>query len=157
MITYTLITNNLGSQAIKKNLADNSMSTFLLGVDDLFNSEYKEWLAAGNSPLPVDTSIITEAAISNAIQTMLDKQAQALRYDNIMSARSYAGYVNPFQAEALQLAKWSAACWVKAGEIELAVLNGATTPTIAEVLASLPEFKITINGSAASSTSGTAA
>ena len=79
--------------------------------------------------------------LSDAIQLLLDTTAQSFRYDNIMSARSYTGYTNPFQTEALKLADWSAACWNTAGEIEIAVLNGTRSiPTIEEVLAELPVF-----------------
>ena len=80
-------------------------------------------------------------AISKAIQKHLDKQAQALRYDNMMSARSYAGYTNPFQAEAQKLAEWCANCWAKAGEIEADVEAGnRPMPTVDEVLAELPVY-----------------
>jgi hypothetical protein len=79
--------------------------------------------------------------ISNEIQRLLDTTAQSMRYDSIMSARGYAGYVNPFQAEALRLAEWSSACWVKAGEIQDAVIAGQrATPTVAEALAEMPVF-----------------
>ena len=82
--------------------------------------------------------------ISIAIQKSLDAKAQELRYDNIMSARSYAGYVNPFQPEALALANWSADCWVKAGEIEAAVRAGSRSmPTVGEALSEMPVFSVT--------------
>lgn len=77
--------------------------------------------------------------INAAIQNLLDAKAQELRYDNIMSVRSYAGFVSPFQTEAQTIAVWAADCWVKAGEIEAAVLAGTRPmPTVAEVLAEMP-------------------
>lgn len=79
-------------------------------------------------------------SISNAISKKLDDLAVSLRYDSILSARSYAGYPNPFQAEALKLADYAAACWVKAGEIELSVINGAPLPTVEEALAQMPDY-----------------
>lgn len=76
--------------------------------------------------------------IESAIQSMLDSKAQELRYDNIMSARSYAGYPNPFQAEAQALAVWCANCWIKAGELEAI----GTPMTAEEVIAQMPVFGV---------------
>lgn len=80
-------------------------------------------------------------AISNAIQKMLDDKAKSLRYDSILSARSYAGYVNPFQAEALKLADWAANCWATAGSIEAQVNAGTMImPTVDQALAMMPAY-----------------
>lgn len=81
--------------------------------------------------------------ITKAIQAMLDARALSLRYDSIMSARSYAGFVNPFQQEALRLAEWAAACWVRAGEIQAEVDAGTRAePTVDEVLAELSKLYV---------------
>ena len=77
-----------------------------------------------------------KAEIEQAIQSMLDAKARELRYDNMMSARSYAGYVNPFQAEAQALAVWCAECWKKAGELEAS----GVVYTVDEVLAQMPVY-----------------
>lgn len=77
-----------------------------------------------------------KAEIEQAIQSMLDAKARELRYDSMMSARSYAGYVNPFQSEAQALAVWCAECWKKAGELEVA----GNVYTVAEVLAQMPVY-----------------
>jgi hypothetical protein len=83
-----------------------------------------------------------QKAFNQAIQTHLDGKAKEYRYDNIMSARSYAGYDNPFQTEAQKLAVWASNCWVKAGEIEADVQSGnRDMPTIDEVLAELPVYE----------------
>lgn len=79
-----------------------------------------------------------KAEIEQAIQNMLDTKAKELRYDNMMSARSYAGYVNPFQVEAQALAVWCANCWIKAGELEAL----GTPMTVEEVLAQMPVFGV---------------
>jgi len=80
--------------------------------------------------------------ITNAISKHLDEQAQALRYDNMMSARSYAGYANPFQDEATKLAQWASDCWVKAGQIEADVKAGnIPMPTVDEAIAMLPVYQ----------------
>jgi len=80
--------------------------------------------------------------MDKAIQNMLDSKAQELRYDNMMSARSYAGYDNPFKDEAVRLATWCANCWAKAGEIEADVEAGnRPMPTVEEVLSELPAYQ----------------
>lgn len=79
---------------------------------------------------------------NNATQSHLDTKAKEFRYDNMMSARSYAGYTNQFQVEAQKLAVWASDCWVKAGEIEAEVQAGnRDMPTIDEVLAELPIYE----------------
>jgi len=79
--------------------------------------------------------------INNAIQNHLDTKAQEFRYDNMMSARSYAGYTNPFQTEAQALATWCADCWATAGTIQADVEAGTRPmPTVDEVLAELPVY-----------------
>lgn len=77
-----------------------------------------------------------KAKIEQAIQKMLDDKAKELRYDNMMSARSYAGFENPFQREAQALAVWCASCWKKAGELEAA----GVVYTVEEVLSEMPEY-----------------
>ena len=79
--------------------------------------------------------------MSKAIQKMLDSKAKEYRYENMMSVRSYTGYQNYFQAEALALATWASACWIKAGQIEFMVANGdMEAPSIEELLAEMPEY-----------------
>lgn len=83
----------------------------------------------------------TKKEFNNAIQNHLDTKAQELRYDNIMSARSYAGYDNPFQQEALKLSQWASNCWVVAGQIETDVSDGTRTmPTVDEIISELPQY-----------------
>jgi hypothetical protein len=80
--------------------------------------------------------------MNKAIQGVLDTKAVELRYDNMMSVRSYAGYDNPFQDEAIKLATWCGDCWIKAGEIEADVASGdREMPTVDEVLAELPTYE----------------
>lgn len=83
----------------------------------------------------------TRGLIDSRIQDHLDAKAQEYRYDNMMSARSYAGYPNAFQEEAQSLAQWASACWVKAGEIESEVATGRRTfPSLEEVGGLLPLY-----------------
>ena len=85
---------------------------------------------------PPKTDKQLKAEIEQAIQNMLDIKAKSLRYDNIMSARSYAGFTNPFKAEAQALSVWCANCWIKAGELEAL----GTQMTVEEVLAQMPAY-----------------
>lgn len=85
---------------------------------------------------PAKTAEQVKAEITSAIQNMLDTKAQSLRYDNMMSARSYAGFTNPFKAEAQALSVWCANCWIKAGELEAL----GTPMTVEEVLAQMPIY-----------------
>lgn len=77
-----------------------------------------------------------KAEIESAIQSMLDTKARELRYDNMMSARSYAGYANPFQVETQALATWCAECWIKAGELE----SSGVVYTVEEVIKQMPIY-----------------
>jgi hypothetical protein len=81
-------------------------------------------------------------AMNKAIQQHLDNKAKELRYDNMMSTRSYTGYENPYQDEAQKLAVWCSDCWAKAGEIEADVLAGnREMPTVDELIAELPVYE----------------
>lgn len=74
---------------------------------------------------------------TNAIQRMLDDKAREYRYDSIHTA---CGWADMF-ADAMALKTWGASCWIKAKEIETAVLAGTRSlPTASEVLAEMPEF-----------------
>jgi hypothetical protein len=124
------------------NLADNFAFSPL--DTNRYAIAYNEWLQQGNIPEQVisDPSLIVaqiKLELSDSIQRLLDTTAQDLRYDNMMSVRSYAGYPNAFQEEAIKLAVWSADCWVKAGEIENNVLLGLRPiPTSQEVISEMP-------------------
>lgn len=78
---------------------------------------------------------------SSAIQQFLDKKARSLRYDDMKSVRSYAGYVNTFQAEATHIASWCSSVWAYVGQVEAQVLaQTRTLPTIEELINELPAY-----------------
>lgn len=109
------------------------------GLTSIINLTQAEIDAAILASIP--TAQQQRDAISNAIQNLLDDKAKSLRYDSILSARSYAGYVNPFQAEAIKLANWSAECWATAGNIEAQVNAGTIPmPTVEQALAMMPAY-----------------
>lgn len=107
--------------------------------------EYKQWLSEGNTPLPefTDAELLEQAKASmeSAIQSHIDSQAQSLGYDGIVSACSYAGYINEFQTEAVALGIWRSAVWTKAYQVQADVEAGTIPmPTIDELIAMLPTF-----------------
>jgi len=111
----------------------------LFGVFDKTQEEIDSFLEQQKIEREIKAQRI---AFNNAIQTHLDSKAKEFRYDNMMSARSYAGYENVFQEEATKLAQWASNCWITAGTIEQDVLNGnREMPSIDEVLAELPIYE----------------
>ena len=90
----------------------------------------------------IDINKSKASEISKAVENHLDNKAKESRYDNMMSARSYAGYENQFQAEAQKLAVWASNCWIVAGQIEADFQAGnREMPTVDEVLNELPLFE----------------
>lgn len=74
-----------------------------------------------------------------AVQSHLDKAAQAKNYDSIVSACSYAGAGNPFQAEGQAFVTWRGDVWAKCYQIMADVQNGLrTAPTIEGLISELP-------------------
>jgi hypothetical protein len=108
---------------------------------DADNNYYKYYNQDGTPNtekiLQEDTKNLLES-IESSIQDMLDKKAQELGYDNIVSACSYAGYDNKFQVEAISLGKWRSNVWDKAYELQNSMTE---VPTIEEVLSQLPSFE----------------
>ena len=78
-------------------------------------------------------------AIEQAIEKHMDEVAQSKRYDNRDSCRLYAGYVNPFQDEAIAYGQWVASCWVASNTAQADIIAGLRNiPTPAEAVAELP-------------------
>lgn len=74
-----------------------------------------------------------------AIQNLLDSKAREKKYDNILSACSYAGYPNVFRSEGEAFGTWMAMCWQKGYQILADAESGVIgMPTIEEVLAEMP-------------------
>lgn len=93
-----------------------------------------------NPPKTIDQLKIE---IMAAIQNFLDLKAAQKGYDNIVSACSYAGYPNPFQAEAIAFGTWRANIWAYAYQ-ELAKVEAGTRtiPTKDEFIAELPTLTL---------------
>lgn len=104
---------------------------------------YLDWVAAGNTPAqpvapPVEQRM---AALQAAVQAHLDGQAQALNYDDIRTAVTYADEpaVPKFQAEGQALRAWRSVVWAKCYEI-LAQWQAdqVAEPSSSELIAMLP-------------------
>ena len=81
--------------------------------------------------------------MTNFVQSILDAEALKHNYDNIVSATSYAGYVNQFQAEGIAFGVWRSAVWAKCYEIMADVLSGKRqVPTESELIAELPKLTL---------------
>lgn len=79
----------------------------------------------------------------SAVQSMLDLKAAERRYDNILSACTYATSTQPkFQAEGQACVAWRDAVWSKCYELMEQVDAGTLAqPTIEELLAMLPTME----------------
>lgn len=74
-----------------------------------------------------------------AVQAHLDAGAQAAGYDNVLSACSYAGYANPFQAEGQSFVAWRGAVWAYCyAQLALVKAGNRAEPTVDALIAELP-------------------
>lgn len=93
---------------------------------------------AYSPPAPVLPSV---SDYTIAVQSLLDTVAQQHRYDDIVSACSYAGAPNPFQAEGIKFVTWRGDVWAKCYAIMADVQSGTVPqPTVAALLAQLPAY-----------------
>lgn len=97
---------------------------------------------AGN-PVLIDPPVLDQNQIiqsfKDAIQNTLDEAAKAKGYDDIVSACSYAGYTNVFQAEAIAFGQWRANVWAYGyAELDKVMAGTRPVPTVAEILSELP-------------------
>lgn len=88
---------------------------------------------------PPPTAEQTIASLTNAVQSLLETTAQSVGYDGIVSACSYAGAPNPFQAESQRFVSWRgnvwATCYAIMGQVQA---GNRPVPTESELLAELP-------------------
>ena len=101
------------------------------------------------TPVIVDETEIYTARLNtisdngkNLVNNYLDNIARQKGYDNIISARSYAGYENDFQLESQKFVKLSASCWSLAYSIIDDLKNGTLESiTDEEFISRLPTFE----------------
>lgn len=82
-----------------------------------------------------------ESLYISAVQGVLDTVAQGKGYDGIVSACSYAGAPNPFQAESQAFVSWRGAVWEYCYLTLESVKNGEIAkPDMDDFINSLPQF-----------------
>ena len=99
------------------------------------------WVNIETQPLTADQM---KALLTAAVQRHIDSQAQALGYDNIYTAVSYAEEpaVPRFQLEGRALRAWRSLVWAASREVMSAVEAGdRAVPTAEELIAALPAFE----------------
>ena len=69
------------------------------------------------------------------ISSLLDSKAKEYGFDSMVSARSYAGYLNEYQQIAGELAQWGASVW------KVVETNRDIISTTEDLVAIIPEFK----------------
>jgi hypothetical protein len=92
---------------------------------------------------PKDAAMVMEIKVAEytaALEAHYDKKAKERRYDSRYTCSIRAGYVGPFQAEGIAFAQWMDACNAMCYVMLAGVANGDPMPTIAEVIAGLPEL-----------------
>lgn len=83
----------------------------------------------------------TEDYFTSEIQLWLNEEAKTKGYDSILSACSYAGYINPFQIEGQKFGAWRSDVWTQGYIILDEVKNSVRTiPNIEDLLLELPQF-----------------
>lgn len=105
------------------------------GVELINNIPYLKWKVEQKTQEEI------VQLFKHKIQEVLDLKAQSKGYDNIVSACSYAGYVNSFQAEGESFGIWRANVW-SYGYSQLALIESGqrTLPTVEAFIAELPVF-----------------
>ena len=108
------------------------------GVPDIVDGvAMQKWVIA-DKPL-AQYQAEKKQEIEQAVQTMLDTEAQTAGYDNIVSACSYATSTGTFGVEGQSFVDWRDSCWTMAFTIQQEVLAGTRAePTVDEVLALMP-------------------
>lgn len=127
--------------------SEDFISTITL-MDDGNGAYIKEW--GYSKPKPTEKQL-EEAGLSSGaplsldeakfvIQSELNKKAVELGYESILSATSYAGYENPYQAEAKKLGIWRATVW-KGAFAYFSGLNGGRMPSKSDVIKMIPGYE----------------
>lgn len=111
------------------------------GLTPLSESEINE-LNTPKELTPQEKLEQLKAEFIKTIDGILNKVAQSKGYDDIISARSYAGYDNPFRAESEAFGKWSADVWQWAYALQDKVVKGevdVSNLSIDNVLKDMPQ------------------
>lgn len=111
----------------------------------LSDEEWEEALRSGanfvsGGELIKKSSIVEE--FKARVQEILDSKARELGYDSMVSAVSYAGFKNSFQAEALKLGKWRSEVWAWGNELLNTYKDAKEEPLLEELLLGMPKASV---------------
>jgi hypothetical protein len=101
------------------------------------------WVDDPPAPPPSQEQIKAQikSQLTATVDDYLNSEAQASGYDSIISACSYAGAPNPFQAESQAFITWRGNVWATCHTIMADVEVGTRAiPTSEELVSELPEF-----------------
>lgn len=80
------------------------------------------------------------AQFEAGVQAHLDVSAQEAGYDNILTACSYVGAPNPFEAESKTFVTWRGKVWAYCfGEMQKVIAGTRPMPTLSEIISELPQ------------------
>lgn len=101
-------------------------------------------IVAVPEPTPKEQEAALQAQYTALIQSMLDREAQKLGYDNCNSVCTYVDTgVAKFDAEGAAFRKWRSAVWAKGYELLAEVQAGIRPiPTEEELVELLPKLEI---------------
>lgn len=107
-------------------------------------NDYEAWVAEGNTPTPLASPTLEEAASSLMadVQAWLDTTAQGNGYDSLASCISYlSSAVTQYAADAAAALAWRDAVWPDCFQKQQDAITNppATIPTSAQVIATLPQ------------------
>jgi hypothetical protein len=94
---------------------------------------------------PEPTAAEKQAALVNAVQSLLDASAKSRGYDNILSAVTYADEpsVSIFASEGQAYRQWRSECWAYCYNRLEQVMEGAQeVPTAPQLLSDLPPLSL---------------
>lgn len=111
--------------------------------DSVKAEQYSDWAEVANDFVmprtPEEIALELQQGFTRVVQAHLDDTATLKGYDGILSATSYAGYTNQFQAEGIAYGVWRSAVWAKCYEIMAEVQAGKrSVPSESELIAELP-------------------
>ena len=123
-------------QIIPKNVAVGAQIISATLPDDYAPGKYTY---AGGVFVAIPPPVPPVQEFTDAVQAHLDNAAAALGYDNIVSACSYAGAANPYQAEGQSFIVWRGNVWTYCyGELAKVQAQTRSVPTVAALIAELP-------------------
>lgn len=139
--TFALIQDNIVSWIFTSNELPEYNETQINVVNITGQAVVEGDLYDGTNFSKPVAAALTEQDFTVLVQSVLDSKAQEKRYDNILSATSYAAGANPFQAEGQKFLEWRSAVWTKCYEVLAEVkANTRPVPSIEELIAELPAY-----------------